>query len=141
MDASTNNGLNCNCCSKPLYFNNDIFGAAINKRTEIKRWLCCGNGIHAKCWEQKTLANGRSLEDHAKLQRSNRCPLCNAHTASFKKTGKIIKSLKKWVKKKKTWAITDLAVMTFNGDGVCHRINQRGSRCWKRPLPWAMPMP
>ena len=64
------------------------------------------------------MADGRSLDDHAKLQRSNRCPLCNAHTGSFQKTGKMIKSLKKWVKKKKSWAVTDLAVMTFLGHGV-----------------------
>ena len=116
MEAGTNNGLTCNCCSNPLYFNND--SASFTKRTENLRWLCCGKGMHSECWQKETLAKGQSLEDHTKLQRSNRCPLCNAHTASFKKIGKTIKSLKKWVKKKKSWAVTDLAVMIFLGNGV-----------------------
>ena len=30
----------------------------------------------------------------------------------------MIKSLKKWVKKKKSWAVADLALMTFYGHGV-----------------------
>jgi TPR repeat protein len=101
-----------------LYFNQRKTQIAITERTENLRWLCCGKGIHASCWEKETLANGRSLEDHAKLQGSHRCPLCNAHTASFKKAGKMIKSLKKWVKKKKSWAVTDLALMTIHGEGV-----------------------
>ena len=101
----------CEFCREQLYRNNDPF--AFTERTENLRWLCCGNGIHADCWQKETLAKGGSLEDHAKLQGSNRCPLCNAHTASFKKTGKIVKSLKKWVKKKKTWAVTDLTLMIF----------------------------
>ena len=108
---------NCCCfCSEQLYTNNDP--PQFNERIEIKRWLCCGNGIHADCWKKRTVANGGSLKDHAKLQGSNRCPLCNAYTASFQKTGKMIKSLKKWVKKKKNWAVTDLAEMTILGQGV-----------------------
>ena len=97
----------CDYCSEPLYINNED-DVAINERTENLRWLCCGKGIHAACWKK----------DLAKLQGSDRCPLCNAHTASFKKNSKMIKSLKKWVKKKKTWAVTDLAMMIFHGNGV-----------------------
>ena len=123
MKLKTNNGLNCNFCSEPLYHNND--SPLLNIRTEINRWLCCGNGIHADCWEKSTLSNGSSLEDHAKLQGSNRCPLCNAHTVSFKKTGKMVKSLKKWVKKKKSWAVMDLAVMTIKGiNGVPQNVSK-----------------
>ena len=106
----------CEFCREQLYRNNDPI--AFTERIEIKRWLCCGKGFHNECWQKETLAKGGSLEDHAKLQGSNRCPLCNAHTASFKKTGKIVKSLKKWVKKKNLWAVTDLAMMTYIGQGV-----------------------
>jgi hypothetical protein len=117
MQQSSKNDPDCCCfCSEKLYFNNDP--VVFTKRTEIKRWLCCGNGIHAKCWKERTVANGGSLDDHAKLQGSNRCPLCNVHTGTFKKTGKIVKLLKKWVKKKKSWAVTDLAVMIFVGVNV-----------------------
>ena len=125
MEQKPNNGLNCNCCSEPLYFNNEYGDEAINERTEILRWLCCGNGMHSSCWEKKTLDKGRSLKDHAKLQRSNRCPLCNTRTTSFKKPGKIVKSLKKWVKKKKSWAVMDLAVMTIKGiNGVPQNVSK-----------------
>ena len=122
MEAAANNGANngltCHCCSEPLYFNNE-YVLAIDKGTEIKRWFCCGKGMHHLCWEQETLAKGQSLEDHAKLERSNRCPLCTAHTGSFKKTGKIVTSLKKWAKKKKTWAVTELGLMTCcGGQGI-----------------------
>ena len=103
-----NNGHHCSCCSEPLYFNNEHV-LAINERTEIKRWMCCGKGMHGSCW-----AKNQSLED----QLQGRCPLCTAHTGSFQKTGKIVTSLKKWVKKKKTWAVTDLALMTYCGQGV-----------------------
>ena len=123
MQQPSNNDPNCCCfCSEQLYFNNDPPQFA--KRVEIKRWLCCGNGIHADCWQKETLAKGGSLDDHAKLQGSHRCPLCNAHTASFQKTGKIIKSLKKWVKKEKSWAVTDLALMTFFGDRVPKNLSK-----------------
>jgi hypothetical protein len=117
MQQSTQIGPGCcEFCREQLYRNNDPL--AFTERTENLRWLCCGKGFHNKCWQKETLAKGGSLEDHAKLQRIHRCPLCNAHTASFKKKGKMIKSLKKWVKKKKSWAVMDLAVMTYFGDGV-----------------------
>ena len=117
MQQPSKNDTTCCCfCSGKLYLNNDP--PYFTERTENLRWLCCGNGIHADCWKKKSLDKGQSLDDHAKLQGSHRCPLCNAHTASLKKTGKMIKSLKKWVKKKKTWAVTDLAVLTYLGHGV-----------------------
>ena len=104
MEADANNGLNCNKCSEPLYFNNESLSTEIHERTEIRRWLCCGKGFHAACLKKTTPAF--------------RCPLCKAHTAPFQKTNKIVKSLKMWVKKKKSWAVTELAMMTILGDGI-----------------------
>jgi len=113
----------CEFCREQLYRNNDPL--PFTKRIEIKRLLCCGKGFHGECWQKETLAKGASLEDHAKLQRSNRCPLCNTRTTSFKKPGKIVKSLKKWDKKKKSWAVMDLAVMTIKGiNGVPQNVSK-----------------
>jgi hypothetical protein len=82
MQQPSKNDPDCCCfCPEKLYVNNDP--PEFDKRIEIRRWLCCVKGFHADCWQKETLSNGGSLEDHAKLQRSHRCPLCNAHTASF----------------------------------------------------------
>ena len=104
--AHAANGLDCCHCANKIHVNND--GVRINDRIENLRFLCCGKIIHANCWKKSTLRG----------QGGHRCPFCKTNTRAFRKTGKIIKSLKKWAKKRKTWAVTDLAMMTYFGEGV-----------------------
>ena len=87
---------------------------------ELRSNVCCVAGMEfmLTAGRKKQWPMGDRWTTTPNFKAANRCPLCNAHTASFKKTGKMIKSLKKWVKKKKSWAVTDLALMTFHGDGV-----------------------
>jgi hypothetical protein len=73
--------------------------------TKFTRFICCGKGIHGHCnKDRKSMGMGKN------------CPMCRAKTPSSPE--EVVKYLRPWVKKKKAWAMAQMAQMYRNGTGV-----------------------